>query len=51
MQISCMLHNYNVSSIICEKMIKFHLIVTEELHGNKILPNFYPKTVDFMQMR
>jgi hypothetical protein len=34
MQIRCMLHNYNVSSIIPEKNIKFYLVITVELHGN-----------------
>jgi hypothetical protein len=40
MQIICMLHNYNVSSIIPEIIIKFSLVVTEELHGNECLSKF-----------
>jgi hypothetical protein len=33
------LQNYNVSSIIPDyQIIKFHLVVMEELHGNQILP-------------
>jgi hypothetical protein len=38
MQIRCLLHNYNVLSIIPERIIKFHLVITEELHGNKFCP-------------
>jgi hypothetical protein len=40
MQIHCVLPNYNIyiSSIIPEEIIKFRLVVTEELHGNEILP-------------
>jgi hypothetical protein len=34
-----MLHNYNVSSIIPERIIKFRLVVME-LHGNKFLSKF-----------
>jgi hypothetical protein len=40
MQIRCMLQNYNVSSIIPERIIKFHLVVTAELHGNEFLSKF-----------
>jgi uncharacterized protein YpmS len=32
--IRCMLHNYNVSSIIPEIIIKFRQVVMEELHRN-----------------
>jgi hypothetical protein len=42
MQIRCMLHNYNVSSVIPERIIKFCLAVTEELHENKFLSKFAP---------
>jgi hypothetical protein len=52
----CMLHNYNASSIIPERIIKFRLVVTEELQGNKFLSKFAQifsptKTMDFVQMR
>jgi hypothetical protein len=32
-----MVHNYNVLSIIPERIIKFRLVVTEELDGNEFL--------------
>jgi hypothetical protein len=44
-----MLHNYHVSSFIPERIIKFRLVIMEELHGNEFLAKFCPKTMDFVQ--
>jgi hypothetical protein len=38
----CMLHNYNISSIMPENCIPFRSAVTEELRGNEILSSCCP---------
>jgi hypothetical protein len=51
-QLQCIVYNprnYNVSSIIPERIIKIRLVDTEELHGNEFLSKFCRKTMDFVQ--